>query len=83
MLSAPVNSSFQAKYFSVAAYDLALDSIHCFTYCKAVKDGRALASGVTEQTYVVKRLKDSMCSFSKHESCDFHKVCATALTSTV
>ena len=61
--------------------DLARDAVRCFTCSKAVKDGRAVATGVTEQTgrtvYVALR------SFSKHKSCDFHKVCAAALSSIV
>ena len=54
--------------------------------CKAVKDCRAVATGVTERAFLEKGFtnwKDGTRSFSKHESCDFHKVCAAALASTV
>ena len=51
-----------------------------------MKDGRAVATGVTERAFLEKGFtnwKDGTRSFSKHESCDFHKVCAAALASTV
>ena len=87
--SAPVNRFFQPTWFNRYPwlhYDVAQDAARCFTCCKAVKDGRAMATGATEQAYLVKGFsnwKDGTRSFSKHESCDFHKVCAAALASTV
>lgn len=51
-----------------------------YTCCKAVKDGRAVANGVTEQAFLVKGFtnwKDGTRSFAKHESCNFHKMCAS------
>ena len=71
--SSPVKRSFQANWFNNFPwlhYDLARDAVRCFTCCKPVKDGRAVATGVTEQTYLVKGFtnwKDSIRSFSKHE----------------
>ena len=87
--SAPVSRSFQATWFNKFKwlhYVVAQDAARCFTCCKAVKDGRAVATGVTERAFLEKGFtnwKDGTRSFSKHESCDFHKVCAAALASTV
>ena len=87
--SAPVNRSFQATWFNKFGwlyYDATQDVARCFTCCKAVKDGRAVATGVTERAFLVKGFtnwKDGTRSFSKHGNCDFHKVCAAALASTV
>jgi len=87
--SAPVNPSFQATWFSRfnwLHYDSTNDSVRCFTCCKAVKDGRAVSTGVTEQAFLVKGFtnwKDGTRCFSRHESCDFHKACVAALASTV
>jgi len=87
--SAPVNRSFQATWFSRfnwLRYNSTNDSVRCFTCCKAVKDVRAVSIGVTEQPFLVKGFtnwKDGTCCFSRHESCDFHKVCVAALASTV
>ena len=85
--SAPVNRSFQATWFNWLHYDSTNDSVRCFTCCKAVKDGRAVSTGVTEQAFLVKGFtnrKDGTRCFSRHESCDFHKtVCVAALASTV
>ena len=52
-----VKRLFQANWFNKFPwlhYDLARDAVRCFMCCKAVKDGRAVATGVTEQTYLVK-----------------------------
>ena len=41
---------------------------------------------MTEQVFLVKGFtnwKDATLCFSRHESCDFHKVCTAALASTV
>ena len=87
--SAPVNRSFQAtclNKFAWLHYDVTQDAARCFTCCKAVKDGRAVATGVTERAFLVKGFtnwKDGTRSFSKQESCDFHKFYAAALASTV
>ncbi len=87
--SAPVNRSFQAAWFNRFKwlhYDVAQDAARCYTCCKVVKDGRAVANGVTEQAFLVKGFtnwKDGTRSFAKHEGCDFHKMCAAALQSTV
>ena len=87
--SAPVKRSFQATWFSRfnwLHYDATNDSVRCFTCCKAVKDGRAVINGLTEQAFLVKGFtnwKDGTRCFSRHETCDFHKVCTAALASTV
>ena len=77
--SAPVNRSFQPTWFNRYPwlhYVVAQDAARCFTCCKAVKDGRAMATCATERAYLVKGFsnwKDSTQSFSKHKSYDFHK----------
>ena len=87
--NAPVSCLFQATWFNELRwlhYDLAQDAARCFTCCKVIKDGRAVAIGVTDRAFLVKGFtnwKDATCSFSTHESCDFHKVCAAALATTV
>ena len=87
--SPPVTRSFRATWFSRfnwLHYDSTNYSVRCFTCCKAVKDGRAVSTGVTEQAFLVKGFtnwKDGTRCFSRHESCDFHKVCVAALASTV
>ena len=55
--SAPVKRSFQAGWFqrfNWLHYDSTSDSARCFTCSKAVKDGRAVTNGVTEQAFLVK-----------------------------
>ena len=49
-------------------------------------NGRAVSNGVTEQAFLVKGFtnwKAATRCFSRHESCDCHKLCAAALASTV
>ena len=61
------------------------DSVRCFTCCKAVKDGGAVSTGVTEQAFLVKGFtnwKDGTRCFSRHESYD-SQGCVAALASTV
>ena len=84
-----MSRSFQAMWFNKFKwphYVVAQDAARYFMCCKAVKDGRAVATGVTERAFLEKGFtnwKDGTRSFSKHERCDFHKVCAAALASTV
>ena len=55
--TAPVSRSFQATWFNKFRwlhYDLAQDAARCFTCCKAIKDGRAVVTGVTDRAFVVK-----------------------------
>ena len=64
-------------------YDLEKDAARCFTCCKAVKDGRAVITGVIDRAFMVRGFtnwKDMTHSFSKHKSSKFNKVCSTALT---
>ena len=54
--------------------------------CKAVKDGRAKITRQAEGSFLVNGFmnwKDATTKFAKHESSDFHKACAEALSSTV
>ena len=85
----PVQRSFQPNWFGKwqwLHYDVAQDAVRCFTCCKAVKDGRARISGQAEGSFLVNGFtnwKDATTKFAKHESSDFHKACAEALSSTV
>ena len=52
-----MSRSFQATWFNKFKwlhYVVAQDAARCFTCCKAVKDGRAVATGVTERTFLEK-----------------------------
>ena len=85
----PVQRTFQCSWFDKwqwLHYNVAQDAVHCFTCCKAVKDGRAKITGLAEGSFLVNGFtnwKDATTKFAKHESSDFHKVCAEALSSTV
>ena len=85
----PVQCSFQSGWFGKwqwLHYDVAQDAVRCFTCCKAVKDGRAKITGQAEGSFLVNGFtnwKDATTKFAKHESSDFHKACAEALSSTV
>ena len=67
--SAPVNRSFRVTWFSMfnwLHYDSTDDSVRCFTCCKALKDGRVISTGVTEQAFLVKGFtnwKDGIVAF--------------------
>ena len=85
----PVQRSFQSSWFGKRQwlhYDVAQDAVRCFTCCKAVRDGRAIITGQAEGSFSVNgftNLKDATTKFAKHESSNFHKACAEALSSTV
>ena len=67
-------------------YDVAKDAVRCFTCCKAVKDERTKTTGQAEGSFLVNGFtnwKDVTTMFANHESSDFHKLCAEALSSTV
>ena len=57
--SATLKRSFQATWFNRfnwLHYDSMNGSIRCFTFCTAVKDGKAVTNGVTKQAFLVKAL---------------------------
>ena len=71
-ITRPVSRSFQATWSSKFAgwlhYDLEKDAARCFTCCKAVKDGRAVITGVTDRAFMVRGFtnwKDAIHSFSE------------------
>ena len=85
----PVQRMFQNSWFHKwqwLNYNVAQDAVHCFMCCKALKDGGAKITGLAEDSFLVNGFtnwKDATTKFAKHESSDFHKVCAEALSSTV
>ena len=88
-VSNPVNRCFQAAWFDRFKwihYDSGQDCAFCFVCCKAVKDKKARLSSYTEDSFLVKGFtnwKDATRIFGRHESCDFHKMSASALASRV
>ena len=60
-------------------YDSTNDSVHCFTCCKAVKDGKAVTDGVTEQAFLVKALLIGKMRLVNLMVLHVHKECTQSL----
>lgn len=87
--NSPVRRTFQAGWFNRFKwlhYDLGQDAAYCFICCKAVKGRKVRLSFKTEKSFLVNGFtnwKDATRIFSRHESCEFHKSSAAALSSNV
>lgn len=88
-ITTPVKRCFQVSWFNRFKwlhYDVGQDAAFCFICCKAVKERKVRLSTYMEESFLVKGFtnwKDATRMFARHESCDFHKSCAAALTSRV
>ena len=85
--NAVVKRSFQISWFNrfpLIHYELEQDAAYCFVCCKAVTEGKVRLTGMSEASFLVKGFinwKDATRVLSRHESCDFHKTAASALSS--
>ena len=81
--------SFRSVWFNPYKwlhYDLGKDAAFCFLCCKAVKAGKANVTSNAEKSFLVSGFtnwKDATRGFKNYEECDFHKVCTSALATTV
>ena len=81
--------SFKSTWFNSHKwlhYDVGKDAAFCFVCCKAVKAGKAKVSGSAEKSFLstgFTNWQGATRAFKKHEESHFHKLCSSALATTM